>query len=129
MEKIASVTFKCKYNTNFGSSLFVVGNLKLLGHWNPNNAISLSTTQDTYPLWTLKNAFSCPVGTEITYKYLTKDASGEITWESLPNNMNRKKIISKPGEFIIDDEEKIIKSEMGETEDYEKIIKEEDVPK
>ena len=127
MEKIASVTFKCKYNTNFGSSLFVVGNLKLLGHWNPNNAISLSTTQDTYPLWTLKNAFSCPVGTEITYKYLTKDASGEITWESLPNNMNRKKIISKPGEFIIDDEEKIIKSEMGETEDYEKIIKEEDL--
>ena len=127
MEKIASVTFKCKYNTNFGSSLFVVGNLKLLGHWNPNNAISLSTTQDTYPLWTLKNAFSCPVGTEITYKYLTKDASGEITWESLPNNMNRKKIISKPGEFIIDDEEKIIKSEMGETEDYEKIIKDEDL--
>ena len=127
MEKIASVTFKCKYNTNFGSSLFVVGNLKLLGHWNPNNAISLSTTQDTYPLWTLKNAFSCPVGTEITYKYLTKDANGEITWESLPNNMNRKKIISKPGEFIIDDEEKIIKSEMGETEDYEKIIKEEDL--
>ena len=127
MEKIASVTFKCKYKTNFGSSLFVVGNLKLLGHWNPNNAISLSTTQDTYPLWTLKNAFSCPVGTEITYKYLTKDASGEITWESLPNNMNRKKIISKPGEFIIDDEEKIIKSEMGETEDYEKIIKEEDL--
>ena len=127
MEKIASVTFKCKYKTNFGSSLFVVGNLKLLGHWNPNNAISLSTTQDTYPLWTLKNAFSCPVGTEITYKYLTKDASGEITWESLPNNMNRKKIISKPGEFIIDDEEKIIKSEMGETEDYEKIIKDEDL--
>jgi len=127
MEKIASVTFKCKYKTNFGSSLYVIGNLKLLGHWDPNNAIPLTTTEDTYPLWTLKNAFSCPVGTEIIYKYITKESNGEIKWEFLPNNMNRKKIISKPGEFIIDDEEKIIKSEIDATEDYEKIIKEEDI--
>ena len=127
MDKVSSVSFRCKYKTNFGSSLFVIGNLKLLGHWDPNNAIALTTTEETYPLWTLKNAFSCPVGTEILYKYFIKNNNGEITWETLPNNINRKKIISKPGEFIIDDEENIIKSETGLTEDYGKIIKEEDV--
>ena len=109
MDKISSVTFRCKYKTNYGSSLYVSGNLKLLGQWDTKNAIALTTTEDTYPIWTLKNAFSCPVGTEIIYKYLTKNNKGEIEWEDLPNNMNRKKIISKPGEFIIDDEEKIIK--------------------
>ena len=36
-------------------------------------------------------------------------------------------IITKPGEFIIEDEEKIIKPEMGETENYDKTISEEDV--
>ena len=127
MEKISSVTFKCKYETSFGSCLYVVGNLRVLGNWNVSNAIPLKTTSDTYPLWTLKNAFSCPVGTEILYKYFIKESNGEIKWESLPNNMNRKKIITKPGEFIIEDEEKIIKPEMGETENYDKTISEEDV--
>ena len=126
-EKISSVTFKCKYKTSFGSSLYVIGNLKLLGQWNVDNAIPLTTTEETYPLWTLKNAFSCPVGTEIIYKYIIKDSNGKTTWENLPNNMNREKIISKPGEFIIEDEEKIIKSEMGKTEDYDKYIGDADV--
>ena len=126
-EKISSVTFRCKYFTEFGSSLLVVGNLKLLGHWETNNAIPLTTSANDYPFWTLKNAFSCAVGTEVLYKYLIKDANGNITWESLPNNMNRKKIISKPGEFIIEDEENVIKPEMGETENYGKLIGGEDV--
>ena len=126
-EKISSVTFKCKYKTSFGSSLYVIGNLKVLGQWNVDNAIPLTTTEETYPLWTLKNAFSCPVGTEIIYKYIIKDSNGKTTWENLPNNMNREKIISKPGEFIIEDEEKIVKSEMGKTEDYDKYIGDADV--
>ena len=126
-EKISSVTFRCKYNTCYGSSLYVIGNLKLLGQWDSNNAIPLTTTPSDYPFWTLKNAFSCPVGTEIIYKYFIKNSNGEITWESLPNNMNRKKIIAKSGEFIIEDEEKIIKPEMGQTENYDKLIEDEDV--
>ena len=126
-DKISSVTFRCKYNTDFGSSLYVIGNLKLLGNWDINNAIPLTTSPSDYPIWTLKNAFSCPIGTEIIYKYFIKNSNGEITWENLPNNMNRKKIITKPGEFIIDDEEKIIKPEMGQTENYDKLIEDEDV--
>ena len=42
-EKIATVSFQSKFNTSYGSSLFVVGNLKLLGQWQPNNAIPLTT--------------------------------------------------------------------------------------
>ena len=126
-EKIATVSFQSKFNTSYGSSLFVVGNLKLLGQWKPNNAIPLTTSTDIYPLWVLKNAFSCPVGTEITYKYFIKDSNGQITWENLPNNMNRKKIISKPGEFLIEDEEKIVKQGMGQTENYDKFIEDKDI--
>ena len=120
--RISTVSFKCKFNTSFGSSLFVVGNLKLLGNWNINNAIALSTTSDTYPLWIQKDAFSCPVGTEIIYKYFIKDCNGTITWEKLPNNANRNKIISKPGEFIIEDEENKIDTDLGKTESYENLI-------
>ena len=113
--RISTVSFKCKYKTSFGSSLFVVGNLKLLGEWNINNAIVLSTTSDTYPVWTQKNAFSCPVGTEIIYKYFVKDINGTIIWENLPENANRKKIISKPGEFLIEDEESITGTDLEQT--------------
>ena len=120
--KISNVSFKGKFNTSFGSSLFVVGNLKILGNWNINDAIALSTTSDTYPVWTQKNAFSCNVGTELIYKYFVKDSEGKITWEQLPNNINRKVIISKPGEFIIEDEENKIGAELGKTEDYDSII-------
>ena len=120
--RVSTVSFKCRYKTSFGSSLFVVGNLKLLGDWNLNNAIALSTTPETYPVWTQKNAFSCPVGTEIIYKYFVKDNNGNITWEKLPNNANRNKIISKPGDFLIEDEENEIGEELEKTESYNKSL-------
>ena len=120
--RVSTVSFKCKYNTSFGSSLFVVGNLKLLGDWDINNAIALSTTSETYPVWTQKNAFSCPVGTEIIYKYFVKDINGTIIWENLPKNANRKKIISKPGAFLIEDEENIIGTDLEQTENYNSTI-------
>ena len=120
--RVSTVSFKCKYKTSYGSSLFVVGNLKLLGDWSVNNAIALSTTQETYPIWVQNNAFSCPVGTEIVYKYFVKDMNGGITWEQLPNNANRIKIISKPGPFLIEDEENDSKEEVDKTESYDKKI-------
>ena len=120
--RVSSVSFNCKFKTSFGSSLFVVGNLKLLGNWDISNAIALSTTPDTYPLWVKKNVFSCAVGTEIIYKYFIKDSNGAITWEKLPNNANRNKIISTPGDFIIEDEENKIEVELGKTGSYENNI-------
>ena len=120
--RVSTVSFKCKYKTSFGSSLFVVGNLKLLGNWDISNAIALSTTSDTYPIWTQKNAFSCPLGTEIIYKYFVKDINGTITWENLPKNANRKKIISKPGDFLIEDEENVIDTDLEQTEKYDSTI-------
>ena len=121
--RISTVSFNCKYNTSFGSSLFVVGNLKLLGNWNINDAIPLTTTSETYPLWIKNAAFSCRVGTEIIYKYFVKDTNGTITWEELPNNANRIKIISKPGEFIIEDEENKSDSSLNKTVEYDSFIK------
>ena len=120
--RVSTVSFKCKYNTSFGSSLFLVGNLKLLGDWDINNAIQLHTTSDTYPIWTQKNAFSCPVGTTIIYKYFVKDINGIIIWENLPKNANRQKIISKPGDFLIEDEENTIGKDLEQTENYNSTI-------
>ena len=117
---LSTVSFKCKYHTKFLSSLYVVGNLKLLGEWMPNNALQLSTTIGTYPIWIKNKAFSCPVGTEIYYKYIIKDEYGNITWEI---NENRRKIISKPGDFIIEDEENKIGPDIDLTEKYDVFIR------
>ena len=103
---ISIVSFKCRHETDYGSSLFLVGNLKVLGNWETKNAIPLTTTDSTYPIWVHNDTFSCPVGTEIFYKYFVKDINGEIKWEEIPNNANRQKLISRPGKFLIEDDEK-----------------------
>ena len=103
---ISTVSFKCRHETEYGSSLFLVGNLKVLGNWETKNAIPLTTTNSTYPIWVHNDTFSCPVGTEIFYKYFVKDMNGEIKWEEIPNNANRQKLISSPGKFLIEDDEK-----------------------
>lgn len=67
--------------TNFGQSLFVVGNLPELGAWDPNRALGLSS--DAYPVWTRR--LFLPPGVDIEYKYLKKDGQGNIVWESGAN--------------------------------------------
>ena len=110
-ELVAKISFKCKYHTNFGSSLYVVGNVESLGNWNVEKALELSTTEETYPVWEKKDAFYCPLGTEITYKYITKDAKKNASWEFLPNNGNRKIIVDTEGNLSIEDEEYPIANE------------------
>ena len=102
---VAKISFQCKFHTHYGSSLYVVGNVESLGNWNIEKALELSTTEDTYPLWEKKDAFYCPLGTEIIYKYITKDAKKNTTWEYLPNNGNRKILVEKEGNLSIEDEE------------------------
>ena len=125
---ISTVSFKCKHETEFGSSLFLVGNLKVLGEWETKNAIPLKTTPSTYPIWVHNNTFSCPVGTEIFYKYFIKDINGQIKWEEIPNNSNRHKLISTPGKFLIEDDEKDFISDKTEDDNLleKKASKEED---
>ena len=99
-----SVSFQCKYDTEFGQSLRLVGNIEELGSWNPQNSLVLTTDPSIYPLWKSSIEISCPVGTEIIYKYVLKDSENNYIWENLPNNENRKFTVSTPGKYVVVDE-------------------------
>lgn len=99
----SKIIFKCKFETAFGQSLYIVGNIKEMGGWEPTNSISLSTNNDTYPTW-VTSEILVPVGSEIDYKYLIKDQTGNYLWEYLPQSQNRHIDIKSEGKFIIQDE-------------------------
>jgi len=118
--EIASVSFHCKYNTSFGQSLRLVGNIEELGSWNPENSLLLVTDPSIYPIWKSTTEIICPVGMEIIYKYILKSDDGNIIWENLPNNENRKITVSSQGKFIINDEEGIIENNVIKKEEITK---------
>ncbi|MEV5612531.1 carbohydrate-binding module family 20 domain-containing protein [Streptomyces sp. NPDC052225] len=75
------VTFTVNATTTTGTNVYVVGSLPSLGSWDPVNAIPLSSA--AYPSW--GTSVIVPKGTSFTYKYIKKDASGNVTWESGDN--------------------------------------------
>ena len=92
--------FTCE-NTVPGDQVAMVGNMPLLGHWDPMRAVPLTTNPHTYPIWSIK--IDLPRDKVIEYKYLIiKSANakkqggqiglpgrGFIEWESLPQGINR----------------------------------------
>ena len=75
------VTFNESATTDWGTDVYVVGSTASLGSWNPADAIPLSS--QSYPTWS--RLVIVPKNTAFTYKYLKKDASGNVTWESGTN--------------------------------------------
>ncbi|MEV6306517.1 carbohydrate-binding module family 20 domain-containing protein [Actinoplanes sp. NPDC051861] len=76
-----SATFNVYATTTTGTDVYVVGSTAALGSWNPANAVKLSATG--YPIWT--STVAVPSGASFEYKYIKKDASGTVTWESNAN--------------------------------------------
>ncbi|MFF9527375.1 carbohydrate-binding module family 20 domain-containing protein [Streptomyces achromogenes] len=74
-------SFNVNATTQWGQDIYVVGSTSALGNWNPSNALKLDPA--SYPVWKL--AQPLPAGTAFEYKYLRKDASGNVTWESGSN--------------------------------------------
>lgn len=74
--KNTEVTFNCKCITKFGEKVGLVGNIPLLGHWDPNRSIVMMTDNDSFPNWTIK--IDLPRDKIIEYKYLI------ITKEIIP---------------------------------------------
>ena len=84
-----------------GDQVAMVGNMPLLGHWDPMRAVPLTTNPQTYPIWSIK--IDLPRDKIIEYKYLVIKSSntkkqgsqiglpgrGFIEWESLPQGINR----------------------------------------
>ncbi|MCP2323776.1 alpha-amylase [Hamadaea flava] len=76
-----SDTFNVYATTTTGTDVYVVGSIPALGSWNTASAVKLSSTG--YPVW--MGSIALPVGTAVEYKYIKKDAAGNVTWESNAN--------------------------------------------
>ncbi|GAB1332671.1 carbohydrate-binding module family 20 domain-containing protein [Streptomyces sennicomposti] len=74
-------SFNVNATTQWGENIYVTGNNATLGNWNTASALKLDPA--SYPVWKL--SVPLPAGTSFAYKYLRKDASGNVTWESGAN--------------------------------------------
>ena len=76
------IVFHVSAETQLGENIYIVGNIPELGNWNPDNCTE-SMLNPNYPEWFLP--VSVPSGTTIEFKFIKKDALGNITWESGSN--------------------------------------------
>ncbi|MEV5678707.1 carbohydrate-binding module family 20 domain-containing protein [Streptomyces sp. NPDC052179] len=77
----SGASFGVNATTQPGQNIYVTGDQQALGSWDPAKALKLDPA--TYPVWKLD--VSLPAGTSFAYKYLRKDAAGNVTWESGAN--------------------------------------------
>ncbi|MBO1334452.1 carbohydrate-binding module family 20 domain-containing protein [Streptomyces sp. VRA16 Mangrove soil] len=89
-------SFSVNATTNWGENIYVTGNKAALGNWNTADALKLDPA--AYPVWKLDVAL--PAGTSFEYKYLRKDADGNVTWES---GANRTATVGSSGLLTLSD--------------------------
>ncbi|MEI7033808.1 carbohydrate-binding module family 20 domain-containing protein [Streptomyces pratensis] len=77
----SGASFGVNATTRLGENIHVTGDQSALGDWNPANAPKLDPA--AYPVWKLD--VNLPAGTTFAYKYVRKDAAGNVTWESGAN--------------------------------------------
>ncbi|MFJ1951863.1 carbohydrate-binding module family 20 domain-containing protein [Streptomyces microflavus] len=77
----SGASFGVNATTQPGQNIYVTGDQAALGNWNPANAPKLDPA--SYPVWKLD--VNLPAGTSFAYKYVRKDAGGNVTWESGAN--------------------------------------------
>ena len=78
------IIFHVQANTAMGENIYIVGNIPELGSWDPNNCTE-AMLNPNYPEWFLP--VSVPAGTQIEFKFIKKDATGTVTWESGENRV------------------------------------------
>jgi alpha-amylase len=80
-----TVIFNEAADTNFGTSIYVVGSITELASWNTGNARPLTwlNGQGTRGNW--RATLTLPANTAVEYKYIKKDGAGNVTWESGAN--------------------------------------------
>ncbi|MFP8941272.1 carbohydrate-binding module family 20 domain-containing protein [Streptomyces fenghuangensis] len=89
-------SFNVNATTVMGQNIHVVGNRAELGDWNTANAPKLDPAG--YPVWKLD--VDLPAGTSFEYKYIRKDAGGNVTWES---GANRTATVPADGRVVLND--------------------------
>jgi len=64
-----------------GAPIYLVGSVSALGNWAPGSAIPLTQNGSQWSA-----TVTLPASTAFQYKYIAKDATGNITWELDPNH-------------------------------------------
>lgn len=77
------VIFHVTANTVLGENVYIVGSLPELGSWDPDKCTEAMMSPD-YPEWFLP--VSVPAGTAFEFKFIKKDAQGNVIWESGNNH-------------------------------------------
>ncbi|MGW6917642.1 carbohydrate-binding module family 20 domain-containing protein [Kitasatospora sp. NPDC054939] len=88
--------FAVNATTSWGENVYVVGSTAALGGWDPAKALPLSSA--AYPVWKLDVTMTA--GTAFAYKYLRKNGSGAVTWES---GANRTATVPASGKVALND--------------------------
>ncbi|MFF4299368.1 carbohydrate-binding module family 20 domain-containing protein [Streptomyces vinaceus] len=92
----AGASFAVNATTAVGQNVYVTGDRAELGGWNTGSALKLDPA--AYPVWKLD--VSLPAGTAFSYKYVRKDAAGNVTWES---GANRTAAVPASGRAVLND--------------------------
>ncbi|MEU9038165.1 carbohydrate-binding module family 20 domain-containing protein [Streptomyces sp. NPDC048352] len=92
----AGASFAVDATTSAGQNVYVAGDRPELGGWNTAAALKLDPA--AYPVWKLD--VTLPPGTSFAYKYVRKDASGSVTWES---GANRTATVPANGQVTLTD--------------------------
>lgn len=71
--------------TTTGENVYLVGNVHELGDWDTSRAVGPFFNQvvHEYPSWYYD--VNVPAGTSVEFKFIKKDGSGNVTWESGSN--------------------------------------------
>ncbi|MFI1070161.1 carbohydrate-binding module family 20 domain-containing protein [Streptomyces puniciscabiei] len=88
-----NATFQEYASTTPGTEVYVVGSIPALGGWDASKAVKLSSVG--YPIWS--GEVITPMNTAFEFKYIEKDSSGKVTWES---NANRAAGTDTSGLFV-----------------------------
>ncbi|KIL65903.1 carbohydrate-binding module family 20 protein [Amanita muscaria Koide BX008] len=88
-------TFHEDATTQLGENIFVTGNLRELGNWDPSKAVPLDA--NSYPIWNA--TVNLPKSITFQYKYI-RIFNGQVTWESDPN---RQSTTPGSGSFVEND--------------------------
>ncbi|MGW0468173.1 carbohydrate-binding module family 20 domain-containing protein [Streptomyces sp. NPDC003027] len=92
----SGASFNVDATTAVGQNIYVTGDRPELGNWSTSSALKLDPAH--YPVWKLD--VSLPAGTSFAYKYLRKDAAGNVTWES---GANRVATVPASGQVVLND--------------------------
>ena len=92
------IVFHINAETQWGENIYIVGNIPELGSWDPDYCTE-AMLNPNYPHWFLP--VSVPAGTTIEFKFIRKDASGNIVWES---GTNRTVVSSSNSSGVVDTE-------------------------